>query len=306
MVVLHCFRIEDRLIDAGKTADSNGLCVQVMSKKEAEQTQWPEKVKCKLHLEQGIRFCKVEDAPECLAGSLYVPAHSLNKTQTGFYFMIEKEKIIFIDDTGTVLENLKKIEETQVWEVPGIGVVFADFLELLIKGDAVYITELEGQLEKLEDSVLEKGAKDNFNHIISRYRRKIMVFSHYYLQLSDVGSVLQEDDNHFFSEKEQRSFELFVERVNRLREETQMLREYSIQIREVYQSQIDERQNEIMRILTVVTTIFLPLSLIAGWYGMNFKYMPELEWQYGYLGIIGISVFIVILCIWLFRKKKFW
>ncbi|MDO4275388.1 MAG: CorA family divalent cation transporter [Eubacteriales bacterium] len=277
-----------------------------MSKKEAEQAEWPDKVKHKLHLEQGIRFCKVEDAPECLAGSLYVPAHSLNKNHAAFYFIIEKDKIIFIDDSGTVLENLKKIEETQVWEEPGTGVVFADFLELLIKGDAVYITELEGQLEKLEDSVLEKGLEDNFNHIISSYRRKIMVFSHYYLQLSDVGSVLQEDDNHFFNEKEQRSFELFVERVNRLREETQMLREYSIQIREVYQSRIDERQNDIMRTLTVVTTIFLPLSLIAGWYGMNFRYMPELEWQYGYAGIIGISVLIVILCIWLFRKKKFW
>ncbi len=84
----------------------------------------------------------------------------------------------------------------------------------------------------------------------------------------------------------------------------EMLREYLIQIRELYQSRTAEQQNRIMTMLTVITTVFLPLTLIAGWYGMNFPNMPELHWRYGYAVVIGLSVLIVTLEILYFKKKK--
>jgi magnesium transporter len=59
-----------------------------------------------------------------------------------------------------------------------------------------------------------------------------------------------------------------------------------------------------MTLLTVITSIFLPLTLIAGWYGMNFRYMPELNWKFGYPAVFLLSVIIVIACIRYFRKKK--
>ena len=84
-----------------------------------------------------------------------------------------------------------------------------------------------------------------------------------------------------------------------------MLREYSLQISDAYQTQIDIRQNVVMKVLTVVTAIFLPLTLIAGWYGMNFDYMPELRWDYGYLYVFILSIMVVIGCLWIFKRKKF-
>jgi magnesium transporter len=59
-----------------------------------------------------------------------------------------------------------------------------------------------------------------------------------------------------------------------------------------------------MTVLTVVTTIFMPLTLIVGWYGMNFRYMPELEWHWGYPVIIIASVVIVVASLLFFKKKK--
>lgn len=79
-----------------------------------------------------------------------------------------------------------------------------------------------------------------------------------------------------------------------------------MEIWEIYQSQISIRQNDIMKILTIVTTIFLPLSLLAGWYGMNFEYMPELHWRYGYVGVLVAAVLIVIFSMILFRRKRYW
>ena len=76
------------------------------------------------------------------------------------------------------------------------------------------------------------------------------------------------------------------------------------QLRDLIQSQLDERQNRIMTVLTVITSIFLPLTLIAGWYGMNFRYMPELEWRWSYPAVLVVSVLIVVFCLIWFRKKK--
>lgn len=302
---MDCYNIENRLKKTDSLSDD---CpgVQVMSRKEAEGFFRSKQIKHKLRLNQGVRFCKVEEMPEFFCGTMYVPSHHMDKEHTGFYYIIEKQRITFIEDGDKVRGWLKELAETQVWNQPGVGPFFADFLEEIVKNDVMFITELEKKLEKLEDTVLETGAQGNFNHTISEYRRKIMVYSHYYLQMSDMGGVLEQNENRLFEDGDEKGFSLFVDRVNRLREESQMLRDYSIQIREVYQSRVDERQNEIMKVLTIVTTVVLPLTLIAGWYGMNFKNMPELGWEYGYAGIIVISILVVVLCIWLFKKKKFW
>jgi magnesium transporter len=58
-----------------------------------------------------------------------------------------------------------------------------------------------------------------------------------------------------------------------------------------------------MRIFTVITGVFLPLTLIVGWYGMNLQ-MPEYTWKYGYLFVIGLSVLVAVACIVLFRRRK--
>ena len=77
-----------------------------------------------------------------------------------------------------------------------------------------------------------------------------------------------------------------------------------MQIRDLYKAQLDIKQNKIMTILTVVTTIFMPLTLIAGWYGMNFRYMPELERPMAYPVVIAVSVAIVVFSLIFFRKKR--
>jgi magnesium transporter len=74
---------------------------------------------------------------------------------------------------------------------------------------------------------------------------------------------------------------------------------------DVYLSSVSNQMNQVMKILTVIATIFIPLTFIAGIYGMNFKYMPELEWHWGYPVVLGVMVIIgVIMLVW-FRRKRF-
>ena len=64
------------------------------------------------------------------------------------------------------------------------------------------------------------------------------------------------------------------------------------------------KMNKIMEVLTLVSMLFLPLTLIAGIYGMNFRYMPKLNWHYGYFIVLSIMLIITIVCIWYFKKKR--
>ena len=76
------------------------------------------------------------------------------------------------------------------------------------------------------------------------------------------------------------------------------------QLREAYQSQLSIQQNDLMKSFTVVTAVFLPLTLLVGWYGMNFVGMPELHWKYGYPAVILVSVGIVAARVSYCMKKK--
>ncbi|MBP5652425.1 MAG: magnesium transporter CorA, partial [Lachnospiraceae bacterium] len=101
-----------------------------------------------------------------------------------------------------------------------------------------------------------------------------------------------------------RFFRLFSNRVSRLFDLVNSLLDYAGQIRDTYESRLDVKQNRIMTVLTVVTAIFMPLTLIVGWYGMNFKYMPELDSVWGYPAVIAVSILIVICCLIFFKRKK--
>jgi magnesium transporter len=62
--------------------------------------------------------------------------------------------------------------------------------------------------------------------------------------------------------------------------------------------------NEVMKVLTVIATVFMPLTFLAGIYGMNFKYLPELEWRWGYFALLGVMMVIAVFMLIYFRRKK--
>ncbi|MDD4160244.1 MAG: CorA family divalent cation transporter [Synergistaceae bacterium] len=250
------------------------------------------------------RFCKAEVHECMLSGTLSIPDKKSFGKHSAFSYYINKSGIIFVDSSGLTGLLLENIEKSALWREPSAGHFFYTFMETLVENDLRYLEGIEDSLAKLEISVLSDKI-EGFMYNIIEIRKKILAHSHYYSQLSDVGLELLENKNEIFEESSLRVLKHFSDRAHRLRQETQMLREYSLQISEAYQAQIDIRQNIVMKVLTVVTAIFLPLSLIAGWYGMNFENMPELHWYYGYIYVIFLSIIVVIVCLGIFRRKKY-
>lgn len=278
--------------------------VTVVSSKELSDLSLPGTLDKKLFFEIKERFCSAEVHPHCFVGSFSIPKKDANLEKLRFLYMLHENGVVFVDDTGTAERHITAISKKRVYKKPSIGFFFHDFLESLIADDLQYILKLEDSIAKMEDAVLTDRL-ENFNRKMIAFRKEITAFAHYYIQLDSVAAELFEDGADILDEEEKNLFHLFSDRLERLRGEMQVLREYSMQIREVYQAQVDIRQNRVMRVLTVVTTVFLPLTLIVGWYGMNFTNMHELEWKYGYFAVSVICLLIVILLLWFFKKKKY-
>ncbi len=234
----------------------------------------------------------------------YIPSKINMKSRNSFECIIFKDYIIFIDDGDFVEKIISNICVNPKKNNYNLGKFFYEILSEIIYKDIVFLDSYDEKLSKIEQEVIE----NNFEKIISKLpeiKRHLMLYCRHYSQLLSICDIIKEMVTDFFDKDTIHLITLYSNRVDRLREESEILKEYCVQIQDMYQAQINVRQNDIMKTLTIVTTIVLPLSLVAGWYGMNFKYMPELNTRYGYYVIIVVSIIIVLFCLVLFKKKKY-
>ena len=251
-----------------------------------------------------IHSTKAEVNYDSLTGTFSIPdRENISAPNTNFAFALDEKGIVFIDDSGFVDKTISNIISSKRWTMPSLERFIYDFLEQIVSCDQIILERVDKELDTIESNILDGEEKDPSQRV-SRVRSDLRDMRIHYEQLLDLGQELEENENDFCNEDNTRYFHLFTQRVSRLHDLTASLREYSIQIRDLYQSQLDIKQNRIMALLTIITSIFMPLTLIAGWYGMNFKYMPELEYKWAYPAVIAVSVAIVIVSLIFFKKKK--
>ena len=258
-----------------------------------------------LHSLGSIRYCKAELFKDCILGTIRLPQkNEQKKAQLSFGFYLTGRKVLFVEDEGKLKAWIEK--QTEMFrDVDTPKQLLLRIMDHMIEEDTLYFSHMESELDKLEEEIIRGAGSNNiFFTSLTKHRQKLSEFNIYYEQLIDIGELFSTSD-FYQSEQDTQGWDRFMHRVERLQNHVHLLRENVLQIRELYQSMQDARQNKIMGIITVVTTIFLPLTLITGWYGMNFVYMPELQWRYGYFAVIIISLFIVIAEIVYFKKKKF-
>lgn len=251
-----------------------------------------------------IHNTKAEVNYDSLTGTFSVPSRSnISGDDYQYAFALDEKGIVFIDSTGVVEKMVKKIARTKKWKVPCLERFIYDFLELIVTRDLSILEKFEKELDAIEDDMMDSSTETGLARV-NEIRSNLRELRIHYDQLIDFGQELQENENNFFKPENTRYFRLFTDRVTRLHDTATSLRDFTMQLRDMYHTQIDVKQNRIMTLLTVVTTIFMPLTLIVGWYGMNFRYMPELETRWGYPVVIIASLLIIIGGLWFFKKKK--
>ena len=218
---------------------------------------------------------------------------------------MEKDRVIILSDDDSIDKNIIRISGHAIAKDYSLERFIYDFFMSFIEDELLFLQKIEHKITGIEEQVM-KEQSDKFNIGLLKLKKIIARFYHYYTQLAEAGDELAGNEEEFFTEETVELFKMYSEKMTRLAQETQILREYAMQVQDVYQSEIEIHQNDVMKMLTIVTTIFLPLTLIAGWYGMNFSYMPELKLKYAYPTVIGISVLIVVGSLVVFKRKKYW
>lgn len=286
--------------------------VQVLSREEfaALKGEYPHRHQLINNLEY-IPYCRVEVYPQCIWGMLRIPdKKNLEEQPEMFGYYVQKGKVFFVG-TGSCLEEFierihqrnSSLEHEEKIEFQEVEVLLALFNQL-IDQEVPYLQKFEEKSIELENILLEEPPRE-LPRILMRLRKDMMKLHGFYVQLTDIGEAMQGRGCSLISREQAEEWNIFTSRAARLHDYTENIRENLIQLHELYQAQIDIRQNETMAVLTVVTTIFLPLSLLAGWYGMNFTNMPLLNWKYGYLAVILLAAVILGLELRYFWKKGY-
>ena len=198
-----------------------------------------------------------------------------------------------------------EILEQEGGDLPAEQALSRFFLRLL-KGDMDYLDRFEGAVNEAEAHILSgtQATKKDVLHRIIAWRRELLRLKRYYEQLSAILDELAANENQLLTRPVRRRMVILGSRMDRYLGAVRNLQDIVSQMREAYQSQLSIQQNQLMKLFTVVTVVFLPLTLLTGWYGMNFVGMPELTWKYGYPVAIVVSVVIVVALLRHFKKKN--
>ncbi len=183
----------------------------------------------------------------------------------------------------------------------------ADYLAYTILDTAVdhyflLLEDMEESIEKLESTILAEADGDVL-HVIQLMKRELIYLRRSVWPLREVIGGLQRGDSPLVSDSTQIYLRDVYDHTIQVIDTMESFRDLNAGILELHLSTISNRMNSIMKVLTIIATIFIPLTFIAGIYGMNFEYMPELKWTWGYPAALAIMSFLGFLMLFFFRRK---
>lgn len=177
-------------------------------------------------------------------------------------------------------------------------------IDTIVDNYFLVLEKLEEKIEFLDEELLLKPTKETLQSIYD-IRRKLLSLRRSIWPLRDVISSIEKEDISIFDESMSIYFRDIYDHMIRLIETIEIFREMVSSMLDTYLTNISNKMNEVMKVLTIIATIFIPLTFIAGIYGMNFKYMPELEWKWGYPGVWAIMI-VIVCCMFVYFRKKKW
>lgn len=241
---------------------------------------------------------------QCYFIRLAVPCEKDLINSVGIFILKNTFLIVNISDNEFFNRDLfiKTTSRLSI-ENTGIEKIITSFFECLVLIDDSRLDMIRNSIAQLEEDVISNKVNNSFNVKLLEIKRSILSLRGYYERLIDIAQILTENDNEIFDDSIKR-LSLFIDKVNRLKDNVDILTDSVVHLWDAYQASLNMRLNETMKFFTLVTTIFFPLTVIVGWYGMNFKFMPEYDWKYGYPFVIVFSILIIAALILWFKKKK--
>lgn len=232
-----------------------------------------------------------------LNGSLHVEQIS--------FILLPGILISFQERHGDLLEPVRERLRHGVGRTrkSGVDYLLYALLDVIVDHYFVVLEELSDRIEELESKVITRPRNEDLR-AIQRLRGQLISVSRYVTPMRELSGRLNTMESPLVERATRRYLNDLQDHTVYIAETIGTYRELLTSLENTYHAGVNLRMGQVMKLLTVISTIFIPLTFIVGIYGMNFRVMPELEWKYGYLAVMVLMGSISLAMLAWFRKKK--
>jgi len=209
----------------------------------------------------------------------------------------EKEGDIFNPVRDRIINGLGRIRKS------GPDYLAYSITDIIVDNYFLILEKLGDKVEQLEDSLTGETDENRLQQIHSLKREMIRLRKSVW-PLREMINSLEKSESPLIEKPTLRFFRDVYDHTIQVIETIETYRDMIFSMHDTYLSAISNRMNEVMKVLTIIATIFIPLTFIAGIYGMNFEFMPELKWRFAYFGVWGIMAAVALVMILYFKRKK--
>lgn len=185
----------------------------------------------------------------------------------------------------------------------GSGYLAYAILDAAVDHYFVVLEQLEIEIEALEEAVIDETSPDT-REALHRLKKEMLFFQKQVWPVREVVSRLHKEESDLITEKASVFINDVHDHTIQVIDTIESYRDMLSGMMDLYLTTISNRMNEVMKVLTIIATIFIPLTFMAGIYGMNFKYMPELEWPWAYFALWGLMIVVALAMLAFFRRKR--
>ena len=257
-----------------------------------------------LNTEQRPKFEDLDDYIYIVLKMLYQPKDEILAEQVSI--ILGKNYVISFQETsGDVFQKIRERIRNGKGRIRKMGSDYLAYalIDSIVDNYYIVLETLGDKLEEIEDNVVNNPTPDTLK-IIHGMKRELIFLKKQIWPLREVINNLNRAETTLIK----KSIKIFVrdlyDHTIQVIDTIETFREMNSGMLDIYMSSVSNKMNEVMKVLTIFAAIFIPLTFIAGIYGMNFQYMPELGWQWGYFTVIGFMTIVGITLLFYFKNKK--
>lgn len=214
--------------------------------------------------------------------------------------------LTFQEAEGDVFGDLRERLEHGKGRLRNVGSDYLMFalLDAVVDNYFTVVEFLSNKVELLEDKLFDKKEDPDITEEIQGLKKEILKIRKAVVPLREVINRLEKIESPLIEERTNKYIRDLYDHIIQVNESVEIYREMIWSLMDMYMTTISNKMNEVMKVLTIMASIFIPLTFLAGIYGMNFDNMPELHYKYSYFYLLGIMLLVVLLMVYYFKKKK--